>query len=268
MAVVTGLTAARMLDIENASVVSGSIVEDNLQLVTRGGGTIDAGNVRGPVGSTGATGGVGPQGPQGILAVWQAAHNYTAGDWVLTPYGEAVKSKTTRTSATSFTTAEAANWVGYENVMRFANAGFSWSGSNASWDAGTLSVDTSSTLASQMTSPQPAFAVPGSVSGSLKFVEPGIYDAYWYVVPGAAQEVGNAGYRINRIGTWPDSPSTVQDIILGQGVHINAQGYLETQIDAIGFRVPQANLEIRFAGQQANGSTNVAKIKVIKRASI
>lgn len=54
MATVTGLTAERMIESENMSVVGGDIVGDNLVLTTRGGDTINAGSVRGPQG---------PQGP-------------------------------------------------------------------------------------------------------------------------------------------------------------------------------------------------------------
>lgn len=54
MATVTGLTAERMIEIEDASVVSGTIVTNDLILTTHGGSIINAGNVRGPVG---------PQGP-------------------------------------------------------------------------------------------------------------------------------------------------------------------------------------------------------------
>lgn len=54
MATVTGMTAARMLGIENASVVDGNVVGNNLILVTHGGTNIDAGNVRGPIGPSGA----------------------------------------------------------------------------------------------------------------------------------------------------------------------------------------------------------------------
>ena len=47
---VTGLTAARMLAIEAASVVDGTVVDDNLILTKFDGSLIDAGNVRGPNG--------------------------------------------------------------------------------------------------------------------------------------------------------------------------------------------------------------------------
>lgn len=51
---VTGLTAARMEEIEDASVVDGNVVGNNLHLVTHGGTVIDAGNVRGPIGPSGS----------------------------------------------------------------------------------------------------------------------------------------------------------------------------------------------------------------------
>lgn len=55
MATVTGLTAARMLAIEANSVISGTIVGDNLILTKFNATTVNAGNVRGPTGATGPT---------------------------------------------------------------------------------------------------------------------------------------------------------------------------------------------------------------------
>lgn len=55
MATVTGFTAARMLEIENNTVVSGEVVGDDLILTTHGGTPINAGDVRGPTGSPGVT---------------------------------------------------------------------------------------------------------------------------------------------------------------------------------------------------------------------
>lgn len=55
MATVNGLTAERMLEIEAASVVDGNIVGDNLILTKHDASTIDAGNVRGPVGTPGVS---------------------------------------------------------------------------------------------------------------------------------------------------------------------------------------------------------------------
>lgn len=56
MAVVTGFTAARMLAIEMASVISGKVEGNNLVLYRRDGTPIDAGNVRGPRGEQGVPG--------------------------------------------------------------------------------------------------------------------------------------------------------------------------------------------------------------------
>jgi microcystin-dependent protein len=61
MATVTGLTAARMLEIEDASIVDGEIVSGNLILTKHDGTTIDAGPVLGPEGP------IGPAGPAGGL---------------------------------------------------------------------------------------------------------------------------------------------------------------------------------------------------------
>lgn len=55
MATVTGLTAARMLQIENASVVGGSVAGEDLILTTRGGTPINAGKVKGSPGAPGGT---------------------------------------------------------------------------------------------------------------------------------------------------------------------------------------------------------------------
>ncbi len=55
MATVTGLTAARMQEIIDATIVDASIVGDNLILELYDSSTIDAGDVRGPQGVAGAT---------------------------------------------------------------------------------------------------------------------------------------------------------------------------------------------------------------------
>lgn len=262
MATVTGLTANRMLDIENASVVSGSIVGDNLHLNTRGGTVVDAGNVRGPQGTTGIQG---IQGTQGVLAVWQATHAYTAGNWVLTPYGEAVQSKTTRTSGATFNTTEAANWVGEDLTMSFVNSGFAWSGGGASWDAGVLSLDTSSQASSQVSSGA-SFAVPGGLSGELTFTEPGTYDVAWDIQPNA--DPGNGGYLITSAsGSWP-GPIDGSIGRFGRANRMNGQYYWDTKCVAVGIRVPIANLSIRMTGLQVNGTTNISRVKVMKRGSI
>lgn len=57
MATVTGFTADRMLEMEDATVIDGEVVGDDLILTTKGGTDINAGNVRGP------------QGPQGVPGV-------------------------------------------------------------------------------------------------------------------------------------------------------------------------------------------------------
>ncbi len=63
MATITGLTAARMLEIEGASVVDGSIVNGALILEKFNGVTINAGSVAGPQGPQG------PTGPASISAI-------------------------------------------------------------------------------------------------------------------------------------------------------------------------------------------------------
>jgi hypothetical protein len=63
MPTITGLTAARMLEIEGESVVDGEIIGGNLILTRHDGSTINAGPVLGPVGPQG------PQGPAGASVV-------------------------------------------------------------------------------------------------------------------------------------------------------------------------------------------------------
>lgn len=55
MATITGFTAARMLEIENESIVDGNVVGDNLILVRRDLVEINAGSVRGPIGTPGVS---------------------------------------------------------------------------------------------------------------------------------------------------------------------------------------------------------------------
>lgn len=54
MTTVTGFTSARMLEIENTTIVDGDVVGDNLILKQRDDTEIDAGNVRGPMGPGGS----------------------------------------------------------------------------------------------------------------------------------------------------------------------------------------------------------------------
>lgn len=70
MAIVTGFTSARMLEIERSCVVSGAVdLNGRLQLSQRGGTVIDAGMVRGEAGQRGDTG---LQGPPGLDANYYA----------------------------------------------------------------------------------------------------------------------------------------------------------------------------------------------------
>jgi hypothetical protein len=71
MAVVTALTAARLQQIENASVVAGNVVNGNLILSRKDGTTINAGYVQGPSGvSQNYLSGYyyGPEGGRGVTA--------------------------------------------------------------------------------------------------------------------------------------------------------------------------------------------------------
>lgn len=69
MATVTGLTAARMKQIEDASVVDGEVVSGNLVLSKHDGTQINAGNVMGPQGPVGPPG----EGIPGEIKLWPGA---------------------------------------------------------------------------------------------------------------------------------------------------------------------------------------------------
>lgn len=200
--------------------------------------------------------------PAVSISKWRPGTQYSAGEQIISPWEELVEAKTTHISGSTWTSAESGNWHGYDQVMTFANNGFVWS-AGQNWDAGALALDITGAASSQ--SSGATFATAGSVSGSIKFLEPGLYDVVWDCAP--ASDVGNAGYRIVAIGTWP-GPIDFNNGIFGQGVHMSGQSFWETKITATGIRVPQANLEIRFTGAQTNGSTNIPRIKIIKRASV
>lgn len=59
MTTVTSFTAARMLEIENETIVNAELDGDDLILITREGTEINVGSVRGATGATGTTGGAG-----------------------------------------------------------------------------------------------------------------------------------------------------------------------------------------------------------------
>ena len=194
---------------------------------------------------------------------WMPSTAYAYGDQVLNPYEEIVDSKSARTSGATYNAAEAANWRGFDQMMSFGNAGFAWAG-NSAWDAGVLAPDTSAGASSQV-SPGANFASAGSLSGSIKFLEPGLYDVIWdnYV----SGDVGWGGYRIVSSGTWP-GPIDTPNGVFGVGIRMAGQYYWETKTTATGIRVPQANLEVRLIGAQQNAATNTPRVRVIKRASI
>ena len=152
-----------------------------------------------------------------------------------------------------------------DKVLIFTSGAFAWSSAYAPWDAGTLSVDASTIASSQMSSPQPAFAVPGSLSGSIKFTEPGIYSVIWWT--GAGGNPGIAGYRIQTSGTWPGTPGQSEGMF-GQETKSGDAYYYEQFVKAPFIRVPTANLEIRFTGNQQNSTTNTAKIRIMQMSKL
>lgn len=73
MATITGLTAARMLEIEAASIVDGDVVGGNLILTKQDGTTVNAGPVTGPAGPAGPIGPAGINSIPGEVKLWPGA---------------------------------------------------------------------------------------------------------------------------------------------------------------------------------------------------
>lgn len=160
---------------------------------------------------------------------------------------------------------EAALW-GIETKDKrqlFRNAGYAWA-ANASWDAGTLSADTTQSASSQLSVPLPTFCTAGSLAGAIKFLEPGLYTVKWIVQPGG--EPGNSGYRIIASGTWPGNP-VAPDNIFGQTNRHNGAKYWESTVEGV-VRVPTANLEVRLIGIQDNATTNQARVIVTQASKL
>lgn len=110
MAVVTGYTAEKMNQFNNQSVVSGSVNSaGSLILTTRGGTSIDAGNVKGPKGDTGTitTAQLAPYIPK-----WKSGTAYTVGTQVISPgpSSQILTCISAHTSATTFSTDYVTRW--------------------------------------------------------------------------------------------------------------------------------------------------------------
>jgi hypothetical protein len=130
-------------------------------------------------------------------------------------------------------------------------------------DCGVLHIDTGTAASSQLSNPQPTFAQPGSVSGSIKFLQAGIYDIQWYNTPSA--NPGNQGFIIQMNGTWPGPPDSANSVFCKNNVATGSQ-YWESTTIALGVRVPTANLEVKFTGILTNGVAVASHIKVIQRS--
>jgi hypothetical protein len=148
----------------------------------------------------------------------------------------------------------------------FGRATFSWA-AQAAWDAGALNVEADPAAQSHASVPTPTFCTVGTTSGSLKFLEPGMYDVDWYVIPQG--DPGHAGYKIVQVGggqaSWPGNPSGPH-AALGQAQRHNGAQWWETYVSALNIRVPIANLEIRLTGVQQLATNNSAIVRVTQTA--
>lgn len=199
---------------------------------------------------------------------WKPSTAYASGQQVVTPFNRVASSKSARTSGATWDFTESANWNIGDEQMVFFNAGFAWSSNWQPWDAGPFSIANSAGPAESQFSPGVNFAVAGAYSGSIKFLEPGIYDMTWNINPNG--NPGSRQYTINMVDnsqwstTAPDS--TWQR--LGTIYVPDNSTIWESSVTAPNIRVPKANLTIRTSGQQQNATTNYASIKVTRKARI
>lgn len=109
MATITGFTAARMLQWENATVIDGNVVGNDLILVRKDGSQINAGSVRGPVGP------VGPIGPNP-----NPTGTFIMGGWTTDPSGYLIlNGRNLSGGATTYSALAAMfpNWVSGTNLI-------------------------------------------------------------------------------------------------------------------------------------------------------
>lgn len=112
MAIITGYTAEKMNEINNKTVVGGSVNSTgSLILKTRDGGSIDAGNVKGPKGDMATVDSLLPS----FLPKWKAGTIYKVGDQVVSPTPSNVVATciSAHTAAASFQTDLLSRWNAY-----------------------------------------------------------------------------------------------------------------------------------------------------------
>ena len=108
MAIITGYTAERMNQFNNASVISGTVnTSGSLILKTRGGTSIDAGKVKGDKGDP-----VAPEQLAVFVPKWKAGTAYTVGQQVIAPVpaNAIVSCISAHTSSSAFSTDVASRW--------------------------------------------------------------------------------------------------------------------------------------------------------------
>lgn len=112
MAIITGYTAEKMDEINNSTVVGGSVnTSGSLILKTRDGRSIDAGNVKGPKGDQATVDSLTPS----LLPKWKGGTIYKVGDQVVfpTPANVVATCISGHTAAVSFQTDILARWNAY-----------------------------------------------------------------------------------------------------------------------------------------------------------
>lgn len=139
MATVTGLTAARMLAIEAASVVDGDVVVNNLILTKHDGSTIDAGNVRGPTGATGTSALYGTYAARPAASPALEGQNYYATDkfmrWVsLSSVWVLIGTYAPQLTSFPSSPVDGQEFVYKADASRPANWRLRWNAATSKWD--------------------------------------------------------------------------------------------------------------------------------------
>lgn len=121
MAIVTGYSAEKMDEFNNASVIGGAVnTSGSLILKTRGGKDIDAGNVKGAKGDDGPA--VGAAQLAEFVPKWKSGTTYKAGQQVISPDNRLVSVKTAHTSSAAFLT-DITKWNDWPSVAPYGHMG-------------------------------------------------------------------------------------------------------------------------------------------------
>lgn len=147
------------------------------------------------------------------------------------------------------------NYAKADRIMCFSpTATFAW-GANTAWDAGPLAYDSSNFQNTAGAN----FCGPGSLSGTIKFLEVGVYTAVWVSLPQA--DPGSKSLVIQASGSWPGNPPSTHTKF-GLAHRAADAKYWENVCIAERIKITQVNLEIRFQGQSTNAHNDWPVVRI------